>query len=67
MTYFRSIKSFREFFMIVVQLVAGIAVFVLKEAALSGGNYLGCLQSVKKKTEAPFVSLARSPWRSDRY
>ena len=26
---------------------------VLKEAALSGGSYLGCLQSIKKKTEAP--------------
>ena len=30
------------------------SLFVLKEAALSGGSYLGCLQSVNKKTEAPF-------------
>ena len=46
MTFFRSIKSPLSF-------------FVLKEAALSGGSYLGCLQSVKKKTETPF-SLAFS-------
>ena len=39
------------------------SLYVLKEAALSGGSYLGCLQSVKKKTEAPF-GLAFSGSRS---
>ena len=56
-TYFRSIKSFREFFYdrgTTCWVALPFSLYVWKEAALSGGSYLGCLQSVKKKTEAPF-------------
>ena len=55
MTYFRSKKSFREFIYDRGTTFVPNGNAMLKEAALSGGSYLGCLQSVKKKTEAPFL------------